>query len=185
MLHWVEKGVADIKDYPMKGEALADYAGSLDDQHMIDGGNFVYTYPERFSNYVTVYKFSEVVVGCDQLELMESRLLENIGSNRSVAVLYHPGWDGVEDDIPCLNWIQALVRDNKLILSVIFRSNDCYGAWPANMLFLTYVGLRLVDDLREIYPLLTFKGIDYHCSSLHIYKTDFPAVKKLLGYTEE
>ena len=41
-----------------------------------------------------------------------------------------------EQHIPCLNWVQATIRNNKLILHVIFRSNDCYSAFPSNMLFI-------------------------------------------------
>lgn len=181
MLDWVEKGFADIEGYPMKGEALAKYAGSLDDPYMIDGGDFVYTYPERLCNYITVDLFGEIIERCDQLDLMVHRLMNNSGSNRSVAVLYNPGRDGVEEDIPCLNWVQALIREDeytgseKLILSVMFRSNDCYGAWPGNMLFLNYLGLKIVDELKDEHVSLSFEGIDYHCSSLHIYETDLPA----------
>lgn len=185
MIEWVKNGFADIPEYPIKGEALSEYVGSLDDLYMIDGGDFVYTYPERLCNYITVDLFGDIMEKCDQLDIMVHRLLQNPGSNRSVAVLYNPGRDGVEDDIPCLNWIQALIRKDstgkaKLILSVMFRSNDCYGAWPSNMLFLHYVGFKLVDILREEYPSLRFEGIDYHCSSLHIYETDLPAVLNIL-----
>ena len=181
MLEWVKKGFADIPEYPIKGEALAEYVGSVDDPYMVNGGDFVYTYPERLCNYITVDLFGDIIEECDQLEIMLYRLKENAGSNRSVAVLYNPGRDGVEEDIPCLNWIQALIRENKLILSVIFRSNDCYGAWPSNMLFLNYIGIKLVDELQEEYPHLRFEGIDYHCSSLHVYETDLPAVEHILG----
>lgn len=181
MLDWVRKGFADIPEYPIKGEALAEYVSSIDDPYMIDGGDFVYTYPERLCNYITVDLFGDIIEECDQLDIMVHRLRDNIGSNRSVAVLYSPGRDGVAEDIPCLNWIQALIRENKLILSVMFRSNDCYGAWPSNMLFLNYIGFKLVEELNEWYPYLSFDGIDYHCSSLHVYETDLPAVYSILG----
>lgn len=178
-LEWINNGFADIKDYPLKGEALADYVSSLDDEYMIDGGDFVYTYPERLFNYQTVDLYGEKL-GVDQIELMVHRLVENPGSNRSVATLYNCGLDGVAEDIPCLNWIQALIREGRLILSVMFRSNDLYGAWPSNMLFLNCLGLRLVDELKDNYPGLYFSHIDYHCTSLHIYETDIPAVEKIL-----
>lgn len=183
---WISKGFADIPEYPIKGEALAGYVFSITDAYMIDGGDFVYTYPERLCNYITVDLFGDIIEGCNQLKLMANRLQHNKGSNRSVAVLYSPGRDGVAEDIPCLNWLQALIRKDeytgrdKLTLSVMFRSNDCYGAWPSNMLFLTCLGIYLTDILRKEYPDLSFKGIDYHCTSLHIYKTDMDAAKKVI-----
>ena len=59
----------------------------------------------------------------------------------------------------------------------MFRSNDLYGAWPSNMLFLTGLGLSMAENLKDV----TFNGIHYHSSSLHIYKTDLDAVKEVLG----
>ena len=179
-LKGVKKGVYDIKDYPMSGEALYDYVASLDDPLMISGIDFVYTYPQRLLDYVTVDRFGEISE-YNQLRTMIERLEENSGSNRAVATLYNVGLDATEEHIPCLNWIQALIRDNELTLTIIFRSNDCYGAWPANMLFINYIGLNLVDKLRGTYPGLTFKGIYYNVSSLHIYKTDMDAAKKVVG----
>ena len=42
------------------------------------------------------------------------------------------------------------------------------------------VGLVILDNLRDKYPALSFKGIDYHVSSAHIYETDLDAVEKIL-----
>ena len=179
-LKGVKKGVYDIKGYPMSGEALHDYVASLNDPVMVSGIDFVYTYPQRLLDYVTVDRFGEVSE-YNQLRTMIERLEENPGSNRAVATLYNVGLDATEEHIPCLNWIQALIRDNELTLTIIFRSNDCYGAWPANMLFVNYIGLYLVDKLRKTYPTLTFKGIYYNVSSLHIYDTDMDTAKKVVG----
>ena len=179
-LKGIKKGAYDIKDYPMSGESLHNYVASIDDSYIIEGGDFVYTYPNRILRYNTVDLFDENIL-IDQLELMTSRLENNPGSNRAVAVIYNPGLDGIAEDIPCLQFLQALIRDNELTLTIIFRSNDAYGAWPANMLFINYIGLKLVDKLRETYPGLIFKGIYYNCSSLHIYETDMPAAEKVVG----
>ena len=35
------------------------------------------------------------------------------------------------EDIPCLNWMQALIHDDCLTLHIMFRSNDIYQAFPA------------------------------------------------------
>ena len=186
-LKGVKKGAYDIKDYPMKGEALYDYVASLNDPAMISGINvenessFIYTYPQRLMDYVTVDKVTGEIGEYNQLQTMIERLEENSGSNRAVATLYNVGFDCVEEHIPCLNWIQELIRDNELTLTIIFRSNDCYGAWPSNMLFINHIGLYLVDKLRKTYPNLIFKGIYYNCSSLHIYETDMSAAKKVVG----
>ena len=157
---YVKEGIFDIAEYPIKGEALFDYVTSLDDEHQIylDDDGFIYTYSERLQNYNDI----------NQLDVIINRLNKNINSNRAIAVTYNPMVDMNRQDIPCLQLIQALVRNDKLILSVYFRSNDLYGAFPSNMMFLTYLGMKIADEIG-----VEFDYIDYHCSSLHIYETDY------------
>ena len=143
---------------------------------------FIYTYPERLYNYLTIngfYPLKEVEPRwVDQIQQMADRLNYNKGTNRAVAVLYNPGVDSTRTDIPCLNWIQATIRDDgNLALHVMFRSNDLYGAFPSNMYLITYIGLRLAEMITA--PVF-FEGIYYHSSSLHIYKTNLDEVKKVL-----
>ena len=163
----VKRGAFDIKDYPIKGEALFDYVTSLDDEHQIylDDDGFIYTYSERLQNYQ----------GRNQLIDIVNRLKQDKGSNRAIAVTFNPFVDNEREDIPCLQLIQALVRNDKLILSVYFRSNDLYGAFPSNMMFLTYLGMKIADELD-----VKFDYIDYHCSSLHIYETDYEQASKVI-----
>lgn len=181
---YVKIGKYDIDGYPMSGEAIENYISEFYDLDNIfcfnkeDG--FVYTYPERLLAMRSWDKDSKSYIVYNQLSIIENRLLENKGSNRAVATLYNCGLDGMSVDIPCLNWLQATIRNNELILHVMFRSNDIYGAWPSNMMFLTNLGLVLLDSLKKAYPNLVFQGIDYHVSSAHIYETDLNAVKNIL-----
>ena len=164
---YVKEGIFDIAEYPIKGEALFDYVTSLDDEHQIylDDDGFIYTYSERLQNYNDI----------NQLDVIINRLNKNINSNRAIAVTYNPMVDMNRQDIPCLQLIQALVRDDKLILSVYFRSNDLYGAFPSNMMFLSYLGMKIADELG-----VQFDYIDYHCSSLHVYETDYKQASKVI-----
>ena len=192
-LKGVKKGLYDLAGYPLKGETLYNYVNSCNDINLIycsdkesrqfldlDKKPFVYTYPERLLHSLYNESFNPQepdMVWQDQFEIMSRRLKKNAGSNRAVATLYHPGVDWLRVDIPCLNWLQATVRDEKLELHCMFRSNDLYGAWPSNMYLLTFFGLWLTEELDQN---LKFNGIHYHSSSLHIYKTDLPAVEKIL-----
>ena len=182
-LDMIKQGRFNIKGYPFKDLALYDYVSSLDDVEKIHNRNtkgddkFTYTYPNRifrmqdaFTNYTV-----------DQFKVMVARLKNFPGSNRAVANIYSGVKDHKMKDIPCLQILQATIRNNELILHCFFRSNDCYGAWPSNMLFLNYLGLKLVDELKKEYPLLSFKGISYNSSSLHIYKHDLEAARKVIG----
>ena len=199
-LDGMEKGLYDLPNYPIKGEALSKYVNSWNDIDKIyldedsrkllklDGKPFVYTYPERLLRKFTVGfpdpDFEEAGWFINQFDVMISRLVTNPGSNRAVATIYQPGIDYFQEDIPCLNWLQFTVRDNKLELHCVFRSNDLYGAWPSNMYLLTFLGLWMAEELNtniNIKEEITFNGIHYHSSSLHIYETDIDAVKKILG----
>lgn len=174
-LDLMRTGAYDIDGYPMSADALYSYVSSL----QFGSSDFVYSYPERLCLMKTVTREDEIVT-CNQLKVMYERLKMNKGSNRSVATLYNCGLDYEEEDIPCLNWIQATIRHNKLMLHVMFRSNDCYGAFPANMLFITDIGLVLLEELKKDYPSLVFEGINYNSTSLHVYESDEPQVRKLL-----
>ena len=186
-LDMLKKGVFNINGYPVKDIALYDYVTSLDNPEIINNKNsdgsekFTYTYPNRIFNMKD--RDSDFMV--NQFELMINRLSQRFrgssGSNRAVANIYSaPRYCDMED-IPCLQILQATIRNDELILHCFFRSNDCYGAFPSNMLFLNYLGLKLVDILRDEYPLLKFGGIAYTSSSLHIYKGDLEQAKKVIG----
>ena len=186
-LSGIRRGFYDIKGYNIKGEALADYVESIDDEDKIhldweSSDDFIYTYPERLKAMAVMTKYDLVCVE-NQIEYMIERLREDIGSNRAVATLYNIGLDKYQDEIPCLNWVQALVRDNFLYLAVIFRSNDIYNAFPSNMFFLMNIGMYIAESLNDKYPHVSFAGIYYNCTSAHYYTSEVECnkVEKIIG----
>ena len=178
----IGKGVFNIDGYPIKDESLQGYVTQLTDDKQIylddDRGSFVYTYPERLFNIKQVTHDDEIV-RVNQADVMINRLKEYHGSNRAVGTLYCSALDKDIKDIPCLNWCQCLIRDDKLSLHVMFRSNDLFSAFPANMMFLMYFGLRVTEALKDDYPLLEFKGVYYNSTSLHIYEGDYEQAQKV------
>lgn len=181
-LDMIGKGVFNIEDYPIRDEALKGYVEQMDmdEQIYLDDNSFVYTYPERIFNIYEVDREGECK-GINQFDVVCDRLKEHYGSNRAVATLYIAGLDKDEQHIPCLQWFQCTIRDDELVLHIMFRSNDLYSAFPSNMLFLNYLGLKFVQELREVYPMLKFKGINYNSTSLHIYEGDVEQARKVVG----
>lgn len=177
-LDGVGNGLFDINDYKLNGLPLRMYVESLDDNDKIylrspdEGKPFIYTYPERLLRVKQVDREDNIVY-CNQVDTIINRLKNDIGSNRAVANLYMCGLDRNESHTPCLQVVQALVRDNELSLFIFFRSNDLWDAFPGNMMFLQYLGLKITDELKSDYPSLIFKGIYYNSSSLHVYKGDY------------
>ena len=175
-IEFIRAGLYDIDGYNLKGDALADYVASINDKNKIriaynDDSDFVYTYPERLKAIPVAQKYDNFM-GTEENQIghMIMRLEQNPGSNRAVATLYNVGLDPYWiDDIPCLNWLQALIREDDLYLAVMFRSNDIYNAFPSNMMFISNIGLLMVESLRKTYPNLQFAGIYYNCTSAHYY----------------
>lgn len=178
-IDFIRNGAFDITGYNIQNETLAEYVSKLDDTLDFHHDDFVYTYPQRLMHYEAVTNYGKYRC-LNQIDIIVQRLLANIGSNRAVAVIYHPGLDGENDSIPCLQFVQALVRNNALYLSIFFRSNDIYVAFPANMFFISYLGLYVLEQLQDSYPELTFEGIYYHVSSAHYYKEFDKDVHKLV-----
>lgn len=171
LIYDIEKGEFDIDGCPINGQSLSYYVKSFNSS---DVGGFKYTYPNRIKAYFRV----------NQFETMVERLIDDLGSNRSVAVTLDPKHDCSEEDIPCLQVLQAIVRDRKLTIHCFFRSNDIFGAYYSNMYFITYIGMLLVEELNRRDPVnanIVFDGIYYYSSSAHIYKTDYNKAKKLVG----
>ena len=178
-LSLIESGVYDIDGYFLKGPALSQYVQAWDDEDMIylqNDMDFVYTYPQRLFNYKTYDKYNDTINAINQYDIIVQRLANNLNSNRAVATLYNCGIDRQEQHIPCLNFLQGIVRNNKLILSCMFRSNDIFNAWPSNMYLLTYLGMKLANEFG-----IVFGGIDYHCSSAHYYLSEEPLVEDVLN----
>ena len=170
LLSDIADGKFDMVGNPVKADALYQYVNSLNDPGL---NGFVYTYPNRIFEHF----------GLSQYNIMKERLINNLGSNRAMTIIYDPYVDGDVKDIPCLQLLQAIVRNNNLSLHCYFRSNDMFGAFYSNMFLLTYFALKLRDDLnKEIINVnLGFDGIYYHSSSSHIYKSDIGQAKKMVN----
>ncbi|MCF0225884.1 MAG: thymidylate synthase [Methanobrevibacter sp.] len=170
MLDMIKSGKFDMDGCPIKSDALYEYVKSFDDDS--DQG-FVYSYPNRILAHFNVNQFN----------VMKDRILNSIGSNRAVAITYDPALDCDREDIPCLQILQAIVRDGELTIHCFFRSNDIYGAFYSNMFFIAYIGMKLKDEINKelLNNKLNFGGVHYHSSSGHIYNNDLKSAKKLIS----
>ena len=169
MLQDIKSGKYDLESCPIKSDALYEYVKSADNP---DDQGFVYTYPNRLYAHF----------GINQFNTMKNRLLNALGSNRAVAVTINPKLDSDREDIPCLQFLQYLVRNNELTVHCLFRSNDIFGAFYSNMYFIAYMGLKMKEELNNeiLGEKLNFGGIHYHSTSGHIYNTDLKSARKLI-----
>jgi thymidylate synthase len=72
-------------------------------------------------------------VHIDQIAYMVDKLRSSSATRRAIAITWNPVIDEKLDDCPCLQLVQCVLREDKLHMRVIFRSNDMLTAAGANM----------------------------------------------------
>jgi thymidylate synthase len=89
-------------------------------------------------------------------------------------------WMGNKDQT-CTMHANFLIREDKLNLSVVMRSNDLVLGLVYDMPWFMSLIDRMVDELKEYYPNLTKGTYTHTVHSLHIYERNEEMVKKMLG----
>jgi len=146
------------KKYPFSETVLREkYATQLLNPDRMD---FDYTYGERLNAWG-----DETI---NQIEYIITKLRDNRNSRRAVATTWDPRKDTRVDEVPCLNHFVFMTREELIDLSVMIRSNDMYGAWPANVYALGEL-LTYVAEKTGLSPgTVTTLSVN-----AHIYKNDW------------
>ena len=153
------------------GERQADgsysgYLGQLIEARMPDGVS--YTYGSRLRAFGGTL---------DQVQAMINDLRASPNSRRAVASLWNPAIDPGTSNPPCLNLIQARLREGQLHMSAYFRSHDMYRAWAANA-----YGLRALQGLIADQLGVTAGELSIHSLSAHVYAHDWQAARDMLAH---
>jgi thymidylate synthase len=146
--------------YPLGKKAVEQYTNNL----LYGSENvFSYDYNERLYRYPLEHK------KINQIDFIVDKLKEQPNSRRCVAITWQPNIDievskKERGSVPCLQFIQYLIRNNKLHQTVLFRSNDALLAYHANAIGLIALGEMIAKKI----------GVDYgsyvhHAVSMHIY----------------
>lgn len=86
-------------------------------------------------------------VHVDQIDYIAQKIAASPNTRRAVAVTWNPVVDENLDDCPCLQLVQCLLRDGKLQMKVVFRSNDILSAAGSNMYALVRLQKAIADRL--------------------------------------
>ena len=89
-------------------------------------------------------------VHVDQVAYIVKKLMESPMSRRALAITWNPIVDESLDECPCLQLVQCLIRENKLQMNVVFRSNDMLSAAGANMFALAKLQEAIASQLGLI-----------------------------------
>ena len=113
----------------------------------------------------------------NQLERAISELNENRESRRVVLTMYSPDdLNKISKDIPCNTTIYLKIKDNKLDITILNRSNDLYLGVPYNVFIFYLLQLYIAKKLN------ISVGIQTHFTdSLHLYTKDLEKVEKIIN----
>jgi len=157
-----------VEGFPMGGEELVEYAGQLMNP---DKKGFEYTYGERLRAWG-----GGLVDPVDQIEGVIEKLKENPETRRATCATWIPSVDLVNSEVPCLILLDFKVRGKRVNATAVFRSNDMFGAWPANVYGLNRVNEYVAGKLKSEAGSVTTLSV-----SAHIYEHDYKNVEKILG----
>ena len=90
-------------------------------------------------------------------------------------------WKGNKDQVCTMHGL-FLIRDNKLNLSVVMRSNDLWLGLTYDLPWFMSLIDRMVDELKPFYPDLEKGHYTHTVHSLHIYERDMDKITKALGW---
>jgi thymidylate synthase len=88
---------------------------------------FEYTYHDR------LFQYPVNGVQVNQIFHAIRKLKQNPNTRRAIAITIEPQADNKNQHIPCLQFIQYVIRDGKLNQTVVFRSEDILSAAGPNM----------------------------------------------------
>ncbi|MGY5874658.1 MAG: thymidylate synthase [Candidatus Thorarchaeota archaeon] len=165
MVHLVDPFKDRVSEkYPFSEKVLREkYATQLLTPDRLD---FEYTYGERLNAWG-----SESI---NQVDYVVEKLKKSPHSRRAVANLWDPRKDPNAEEVPCLNHFVFMKRNGVLDVSVMIRSNDMYGAWPANIYALAEL-LQHVSERVAIQP----GSITTLSVNAHIYDHDWEEASRL------
>ena len=134
------------------------------------GNSYVYSYGSR------IFAFSGVKNQID--DFLIPLLKSDSMSRRGIISI----WDPLKDDslegvaVPGLVIIDFKIRQEKLYISAVVRSNDIFIGWPANLYQLFVLGKYVAEKLN-----VTIGSIDTFSTSAHIFKDNSEDIKKIVG----
>lgn len=109
--------------------------------------SFEYDYHGRLFDWGERLTADGQPVHVNQVEYIVEKLKQSAVSRRAIAITWNPVIDEQLDDCPCLQLVQCVLRDGKLGMRVVFRSNDMLTAAGANMFALVQLQKSIADKL--------------------------------------
>ena len=116
--------------------------------------------------------------GFDQLDLVVELLKKDPNSRRAVININYPNINRnriTTKDEQCTLSLQFLVRDNKVLMTTIMRSNDLYFGFSFDVPYFTSLQKYVAESLG-----LEMGTYTHFATSMHIYERDFSKFDKVI-----
>lgn len=129
---------------------------------------FDYTYGQRILKYNSSYECF------DQLKMTIDKLFENPTTRQAYIDIWNVNKDINAEHPPCLTLLDFAICENKLNLTAYIRSNDIFGAWPANIYLIIQI-LKLVKNVlnyRYTNEKIKLGELNVISNKAHIYMDD-------------
>jgi len=107
------------------------------------------------------YSYGERLGIDNQLDNVVKKMEKNPDTRQATCVLYLPS-DTRNPEPPCLCLIDFKIRDNKLMTTGIFRSNDMENAYPSNYYDLLVLSYEIAERLNISVGRITTFSISGH-----------------------
>lgn len=138
-------------------------------QEMLDGimdfeierGNWAYTYHNRMVAYPV--RTDHKIDYANQMDFVINELTRNPYSRRAVIDIRDNSNDMYSDDPACWQHAQFFIRDDKLHMKALFRSNDACKAAFMNAFALIMLQERVATALGIDIGTYTHRANSYHC----------------------
>lgn len=115
--------------------------------------------------------------GKDQFQNALELLKKDINTKRCVMTIFDPNKDYVESkDIPCNNWLNFIIRDNKLHLNVAVRANDAIWGFGGINTF----EWSVLQEFMAYWTNCECGWISWFAGSFHIYERHYKTAQNII-----
>lgn len=157
----------NFDQFPLTKNQINEFANLLLDEEQANWGGFIPG--KRLNNFLGYKQWDEV---CKKLK-------ERSETRRASIILCEPSRDWHDKRPPCLLLIDFKIRDNKLHLTAVIRSNDMFKVWPANAYSLAKLLEKTCERLKEIQ--VRPGSLNILSISAHIYEDDMKKLESVLN----
>lgn len=133
-----------VKWLPFDQQFMDKYANQILEGNHDNKSQFEYDYHMRLFHWNTT---ATSELDANQINYIIYTLSRDLSSRRAIATTWNPIVDSRVEDVPCLQLLQCLIRDNKLNMKVVFRSNDMLLAAGPNMYGLTELQKKIALEV--------------------------------------